>query len=899
MYISNEKCFPQGQKVVIAIGAVAYLAHLTVDTPYVVSVLLKWHALPYAYKAETVRSLFTDVPEVAHKAIVGHPHGTSAANRSSGSTMIDLLGKSLGRTMWFYQCSRADQRNGRIGSRTYYWGKDFGAAPAPFEPRGGDCVAMVDVDQYVDMPAFMTKHFRPIILYTFQPSKVADTTKDYSFTFDAQNSVEYVVRGGATYRHPVWNYSSDTITVFKLWNWRGWFVPSSYIPFWTTVYNVDKRQMDDHHQLICLTPLAQWRGGAALLARGLGANMLKRLKISCGDFLRMLHIGTDGPVMSTGRVGEYIHVETPPEVDSALAITARTSKVGLTAYQVKSQIPEAQNAAMVLYEYHTQKNPGYHSRTFAGAEGVRRYQFIGGVYDPDAKPSMVAYMQPLVDGAFCPDKTECNDRRAVKSRITDVKSEPNLTPMLMKFVDEFVTLFLCPDEVFRGTGDSYEGRLLPVDYQDVYEKQTRPTQRRIIAENEMAQPKRVGKSFMKREAYGKVQDPRIITTLNGRDKVDYATYIYAIGHVLKRHRWYAFGRTPIEISLEVVRVASEAETHVGKTDFHRMDGTNNEVTRYLEKQLLIRAFAPEHTETIIDLFRAHHGIMCYMSSPQGTVAYDPGFARLSGEVATSAFNTMINACVAFVAWRMTRNDLGRFLTPTEAWCRLGIYGGDDGLSADLSAGVYHRAAKMFGMSLDYEPVKRGQRGVAFLNRCYGPDVWHGDPVSHSDIVRALAKFHTTTNMPPNITPLMKLTDKAFAYWLSDRNTPVLGQFVSKVIELSDEIVFKNLGSNWFAQFESGEQFPNDCRDWMSEDATDSLAQFNVNKFEDWLASVTELEHLLSPPHFCDPLPPRPTAPAVLEGELVTPEAALHETKRRRNPTEQRRRRRTAGAGRQT
>jgi hypothetical protein len=160
-----------------------------------------------------------------------------------------------------------------------------------------------------------------------------------------------------------------------------------------------------------------------------------------------------------------------------------------------------------------------------------------------------------------------------------------------------------------------------------------------------------------------------------------------------------------------------------------------------------------------------------------------------------------------------------------------------------------KAASMVGQVITVEPVKRGDPGITMLSRQYGPGVWFGDMNSCCDIPRTLSKFHTTVHLGNGMTPVQKLMDKAYSLFLTDRETPVIGEFVSKVVSLMDISSFKfdNVGKSWWARYEVTVQFPNRQADWMDEYVQRVMPNFDFNKFKQWLGTVRTLDDCLHPP----------------------------------------------------
>jgi hypothetical protein len=787
------------------------------------------------------------------KTSPNHTHGASAADRSTGSLFIDTYCKGLGVRAWYYQKSKADERNHRVGSRVYYWAKDLTTQPCLFNPLPDDVLALVDVDHYVDMPNFLCDNFKPMLLYTFQPSAVSKSDGEYKYTFNGNNEALYSVSGGATYVHEVWNYNMDTLYVSKkifgmIYN--------------VCIYNVDRRYVDADHALVLMSPVKRWRGIAAMFASELMGTNLERLHVVNGSYTRMLVNRKDCLYVSTGKINRYLSITVPIDTDEYIESVALTSKVGLMFAQVKSKVGEDHSGTAILYEYHISKVGGIPAMVFPLDKYVHGYQFEPRTYDPEAKRAIVSFMKPIIDGAFAPDLTESNERQAIKGRIINVRTNTEkllVDAFFLRCVDEFTTLLL---------GD-FEGKLHPVDYEVVYNKQNRPSQRAILHQSEYMNAIRRNKGFLKREAYQSITDPRIISTVNGVDKMNWSMFIYSFSELLKTMDWCAFGKTPLEIATRVAEVSRHAKS-MNNTDFSRWDGHVSQGFRYLERQVMMRAFRPEYREQLWEIQQTQYGLPCVMS--KGT-KFDGEWERLSGSAETSDFNTLDDAFTAFLAWRMTRNRSGQWTTPVEAFDSLGIYGGDDGLTPDVDPWVYAKAAKRMGQKLTIDCTNRGEVGVTFLSRYYSPDVWYGSLDSICDIKRTLTKFHTTVRMPNNILPSEKLLDKAFAYALTDLNTPIIGCLVREAVKyLPANYTFQNLAGNWNARFTDVlVQYPNNYGHWMLEFVKDALPHFDIGTFVSWTTIVRSLDELMEPP-FCM-LPVKPvtkTAVAVVDGDILEP-----------------------------
>ena len=171
---------------------------------------------------------------------------------------------------------------------------------------------------------------------------------------------------------------------------------------------------------------------------------------------------------------------------------------------------------------------------------------------------------------------------------------------------------------------------------------------------------------------------------------------------------------------------------------------------------------------------------------------------------------------------------------------MGIYGGDDGLTADVKAECAIDASRWVGQALELEPKMRGVTGVKFLSRIFGPEVWFGNANSMCDVSRQLAKLHTSKPLPGNVSQVDKLIEKMRSYWLMDRNTPVIGEIATAVLQSTTGIVefdpmndFLGLRA-WMSLVPLDEQFPNEREHWMWEVVDKQLPMLDHAALNDWL-----------------------------------------------------------------
>jgi hypothetical protein len=802
-------------------------------------------------KQEVLRGQFNELPLISQKSPKNHTHGDAAADRSGASTFIDQFAALTGLTAYFVQQSSSDQRKGRQGSRGYYWSKDLTVTSKSFNLPENPLFSLVDVDQYLDMPSTLASQFVPTLLYTFQPSQVARSNSNYSYTFNGNNEVDYKVSGGGHYTHEVWNYGTDhvllTNTIFG-------------VPYRAAAFLVDRRSSSKDHELILLTPVKKWRGPFAILASYLYGKPLTRLKPVQGDFLRLELQSHEGIQRSTGRVGCFAQALISAQADDTIAAINRTSKMDLTMPQVLQFVDGDKEAAACLLEYHRTQVTAKPDVIYPVKESIRTYQFEPLNYEPSVKPMLVPFMSPFLYEAYVPANTESSERHCVKGRILDVRSKTlELTPFLSKVMHEFLDLMM-----------PIPHKLHPVDDDYVYDKQHKPSQRRILEQSEtVVEPQRNIQMFMKKEAYGEIKDPRPISQINGTDKREYSKFIYPLSEYIKTLPWYAFGKTPLETAHRVAEVVLKA-LWATNSDFSKFDGHVSNLVRHFEKLLFLRAYGIQYHPKIFDLHGSQFNLSVF--SRLG-IKYFLGTARASGSPETATFNSLFNAFVAYLGFRLDKSD-GSFCDPMTAYSNLGIYGGDDGLTADIDPKTYVRAAAMLGQVLTVETVSRGQFGIKFLARVYGPDVWFGDVDSCCDLPRQLAKFHTTVSLETKVSPEIKLMEKCRSFYLTDENTPIIGEFVVTAIEVYGGIPERREETRsmeaWASDVPKTEQYPNSRSGWMMDYLEKSIPNFDYKRFKLWIGQANTLGELMSPPLCVEPTMPKPKVPVVLEGNVIGP-----------------------------
>jgi hypothetical protein len=809
--------------------------------------------------ASMLRQVFRTQPEVRTIPMSSNTHGESAAKRSAASHFMVGFARTNGLEPYMVQQSKSDVRKGLDGCRTYYWAKDLGVQAAPFQPPEDALIVIVDVDYYMDMITMLAEYVHPTMIYTCVPAEAGATRTDYSYSFQTTGALTYESAGGGSYTHMLWNWSEDTLLARR----------KDLFYTYCVTYMIDRRQIDADHQIIFLTPERAVSFPLVDFSHRLAANPLVRVQPVTGDFVRLRLSTSEGTFVSTGKTNVPNAATITAADDAALASTQNWSTIGIMPATVQRLVAKdkvSPSGVPLLVEYFRNQHAKITKFpdlmvTVESGRAINRYQFRE--YEPMAHPVVVPFMQPLITGCFAPDKTIGNLEHMVDKRIKEVASNAQVTPFLMQMTDEF-----------NGFAIPTPHQLYPADLEEVKIRQARPMQQQIVQQalEFNGTSRNTIKSFLKGESTQKVGPGRNISTFDPEVKIPHACFMYALDDTMKSQHWYAFGKTPREVAEKVGTICVDAE-YVTEGDASKMDGHISPVARYAERAFMHRAFAVETHNALNESLDKQVFQKGYVKTPkhaEKTITYDQGTSRGSGSGETSYMNTYESALMAYTAFRM------RDYEPQQAWDALGLYAGDDTLTANLERDAYIKAGAMFGQVMEVTIRKTGEP-VTFLARYYTPNVWHGAVDSMCDVRRQLVKLHTTVRLPGNISPMDKLLEKCLGYWFTDANTPIIGDFVSTVLEVHGRPVkrldvYRNHLRNWFSRFEHpDDRYPNANTElWMYDIVNELLPEFDHGKFARWLKQIREGASPLNAPLFVIPDAPENVSKdeAIINHEVV-------------------------------
>jgi len=676
-------------------------------------------------------------------------------------------------------------------------------------PPGNVCYKLVDVDYYVDMKALMLE-FKPILMYTFAPFEPAGSCADGVY-FTENDEVHVQVAGGARYKHQLWDWDTDSLVS------SGWLT--------TVVYHVEQRidPADLTRRLILLIPVRK------VFLFGVGpCRTLGRRQLTYGNYNKTTFMMTEG-----SKATRFLSFSLPGSTSVATVPEDLAITMALKVSRCKESIMPSVEGAIRTYMAGKVQNFSSSWWISAGDPCIRaavltdvleKAPHLIGLKTPpltvffqsrvhytcvrndallDMPKETVRLLVPqskaYVDGVCAPTACITNDKAGIKGRVEDIRNAnarvpPRFDHYLMEFIDH------CVPEHQRGTG-------VPVDMDEVIKRQPRPTQRRIISRCINWLYDFVGKkpisSFQKRELYGKRTVPRNISTFVGSFKVRYSRYTYALAVLFKTKEWYAFSKTPKQLMERMKEVLAEAG-YVIPTDFSRFDGHRSKWMNDAFSQLLKRFFAMEFHKDIDEVYGATHGCTGYT---RHGVQYEQGDSQASGSPDTSLSNTFLNALIAYITLRTGGASVD------EAINGLGIYGGDDGVTANVQARCFQSTCDKVGLVVKIERVELNEP-VPFLGRLFFGNWLSGDIASVMDLRRQLMKLHATT-ASRHVPDWVVLLRKAEGYFPTDQTTPLIGEWCLAVkraamyrsakVEGFEELLREE--EKWFAQYDSGEQFP--------------------------------------------------------------------------------------------
>jgi len=610
------------------------------------------------------------------------------------------------------------------------------------------------------------------------------------------------------------------------------------IPFTFVVcdYLVESRTVSETHKIVYIEPLNRWTGIAAILAQYTmpqDSVQRKNFKSDLEGFSTQRIISSDSDQVSISREGEYSSILIDTPTLEAIKSKQRRGKTSLSEPTTngfldrnnKSDITRAETTILVDYVHKCNiPNTREYLKLYKVEYGVKHYTMFPEHMTDDIKPSLVPYMYPIVNSAYAPTNSLSSSAAAINGRLNKIVKNVQMEQyhwfIMTSLIDRLVPTKKTTMEV-RG-----ETVVFPiahtahtVDGDAIREKQNRPTQLNILDQAEIdTYNKTIISFFVKKESYGKIADPRIISIVKPATKLRMSRYAYPVANFLKTMPWYVFGLKPYEIADRISKIAQGSQS-IGCYDYSRFDGNKTNIGKTFMYIFMKRLFAIEYHEEIEILARDmcnNKGFSRDFDDYINCVMYCTFCTQSSGTPDTANANSLEDIAILYDAYYTQTGNLD---TAFEMIMNKAQVGGDDNTNGDLTRPAVEKAAARWGHTVTGESIPRGSPGVNFLARVYSPDVWYGSLDSHTDIPRALAKLHTTTNLTKEMCPAEKLQQKLSALFMTDRNTPVISSLLDTYIYVGGEILGvdqiktgNGFGSHW-SKFDQQVQYPNEVNDW--------------------------------------------------------------------------------------
>lgn len=680
------------------------------------------------------RAFTSVVPELP----IGHPHPTAAGLRDSASSNIDDFITDSGHTVFSVSMSSRENFVNCRGTRGMYSARDIGQIPRFQYPLDSDVIKMVDVDYYVDFGFYLTL-MRPIILFTFVPRDVAGPIFDGAFCTNADNSITTFVSGGTSYTHSLWDHNNDFLC------YRGWLHDYFYI--------VEHRSITGTNwSYILYVPVTRV---PRIFSTFLGPSpKLQRRIFKDGNYAIHTYVGDQQAMVSLAHFGSTQSIIIPQVYLQSLLDRFAASPDGFNLGSIDVILraldhDEQQRAweAPILYHYVLQ-HPTLRRPTTSTIDNVNYFPVKKGV-ELDTTGTMGRQIHPpLLAGGGVPAANVVSEAVAVEERITKLQAESpvNVPDPYPQFTEDFLNYF-CK-------------KLTPKTLEEVEAKQNTKAQKMAAKRNLVAfglgnsNPK----SFIKAEAYVVASPPRMITTVTADHRLAMSRYMHAINAHLKTFPWYAFGMSPVKLA-ERLHCICRILKEVYGTDFGRFDGRHAQLLWNLEYEIMRRCFESPEARERMEMEKEQRGKTKY------GIRYATGFSRITGSPTTSGFNSVDNAYICYVALRVDG------CSHQEAVDKLGLYGGDDGVTPPLrDPSNLEKVAKAYGADLK---VEKFTTWVPFLGRIYLNPFVRTESIY--DLRRFVAKAHIT--VAPKDVPLgLAASRKARGFRVTDSNTPLIAQW---------------------------------------------------------------------------------------------------------------------------
>lgn len=478
----------------------------------------------------------------------------------------------------------------------------------------------------------------------------------------------------------------------------------------------------------------------------------------------------------------------------------------------------------------------------------------------NVNPAVVSFMNPFVGGmTFCPSKDVGTTKQAIIGRI--LQFAKNKMPTVTSFEKQCMLEFV--DHICKETGvEKYS--IEPWSFEAVIDHQRTNKKAEAMKEAMEHRPFPYDREklppicmFMKAEPYGKVTDGRNIISYPSNEKFWQASVVYAFAAVIKKCRWYSFVE-PQELEDRLLKFASlvtQVDGDFREADAKRWDGHFKEKGQQLELMGMLMFFKVLMHEIVANVALSCLARTCVSVN---NVIFFILFVMTSGKFGTSLDNSFMNAFQHYVALRHKPVNKGkqyRAYSPDEAYAALGPVGGDDALiyvPFDVDEERIVQVFANFGHELEIVATKV----PTFLGRAYG-GLKSLNLTSCAVPERVFTKIHITADKLAD--PLVKIVEKALSLKITDKHTPIVGRWATKVLSFVEKpyldiVISKlkqdtDLSNSLYAYLYSDSEYdyqPLGTESWMADYWAYELEKygFDTPRFYQELEACKNLEDCL-------------------------------------------------------
>jgi hypothetical protein len=701
-----------------------------------------------------------------------HSHADAALTRTCIHDWLDDVVAKSGHLSYTISMSAGDQKTTKRGQRLAYWDVDT-RSEYRYDTMGTDDIILFKDSDYheCDINGYLDGH--NVLIATVLPLKPGGTVGgDITYRFSG-NRFDMSVSGYAKYQHELWDYRTDTAYVH---HWFG-----------SVLYHIDTIRLDELRVITAATPISTIWGPVGWFA--FRSNPIRRLEVSRGEFN-----------VITELVGDSIlhHV-----ADDNSPFTTTVSQQGLMSLLETERQTQSHKTTATLSLFDTKnrlREETYNSPRPNGTPCdemtlIHRYYFtwkkLQAVVDvkrgvielnnffpadtsPDEapKPTMTAKIPSLFDKMSCalgPSRCRNQDLKTIEYRLEKVRNTTPTPSYHKKYMREFVDL-LVP---VRHAAE-------PWPLGAVLETQAKPSQRagfeKISGTVEAAIPSRPS-AFMKVEASRHAKAARNITPMDASHRTRFAAFAKVVSAIMQKQHWCAVGDHPKSISDRVFAKVAPS-LWVLLDDFDKMDGSSGDLSKELLEEIYHAVFSLHYHEEVDQLLA--ETLNKNITTAEG-VHYKSGKSTLSGCLNTTQRSTLPNAYLHFVMFRKMGHR------PRDAWAKLGLYCGDDGLTPGGDAKIFNKICREVGFSVTSDvataiPDPENPVRVNFLSRFYN-DAWSG-PESVCDPGRVLSRAHLVNGNPAMMTDKEyagRMANKAIGQLQMDADTPLVSDYMRAIL----------------------------------------------------------------------------------------------------------------------